>query len=132
MLIIPVNEDALIDGMAPRTDAVSPHVTQSDNPNKDLQTMGGASLPELPNPAIGGENGSKIRNGFSTGFRGIRARLAAFNGMMVTAPAITNPVQGNVGRGNRAASQYVGVLNQLAQYSADSTLLAQDITGVGK
>lgn len=132
MLVIPRNEDALIDSMRTRTDSTSPHVTQADDPGQDIQSVGGVKLPELPDPTVGGQNGSKIRNGFSTGFRGIRARIAAFNGQMLTAPAITNPVQGNVGRGNRAASQYVGVLNQLAQYSADSTALAQDITGVGK
>lgn len=133
MLIVKRSEDALIDNMRTRTDATSPSVSQQDNPGEDLQRVGGAKLPELPSPTVGGENGSKIRNGFSTGFRGIRARIGAFNGVIITAPPITNPVQGNVGRGNRAASLYSGVRDQQVQYSAsDPALLAAQITGAGR
>jgi len=130
VLIMRRNEDSIIDGMRTQTDNPSPFVTQADNPGADLMRTGGVALPELPDPTIGGENGSRKRNGFNLGFVGRRARIAPFDGRMAKLPAITNPVQGEVGVSARATSQYVGVLNQLAQYNADSSALARSITGV--
>jgi len=130
MLIVPRSEDALIDSYGPRTDDTAPTVTQADDPGADLQSVGGASIPALPSPSVGGQNGSRIRNGFSTGFRGFRQRIAALTGIVVVAPPIRNPVQGDVGRTNRVASLYAGVRDQQVQYSAaDPSLLAAQITG---
>ena len=130
MLIIKRNEDALIDSTGNPDTAGQTRVIQADTPGRDLMAFGPATRPELPDPDIGGQNGSRIRNGFSLGFRGIRARVAAFDGRMAELPAIVNPVQGNVGATARASNQYVGVLNQLAQYRADSSALARSVTGV--
>lgn len=121
MAILPtLNEADLIDAYRPRTAFVAPEVTQADNPHRDLQRVGGVSLPELPDPTIGGENGSRIRNGFSTGFAN---RFAKFNGAMAKPPAITNPIQGEVGQSGRADRLYAGVMNQLVQYTPASNNL---------
>jgi len=113
MLIIRTNEDRVIDGARLATDFPSPHVTHQDNPGEDLQTFGSAFIPELPDPAVGGRNGSKMRNGFSTGFRSFASRFQPFRGAVAKPPAIRNAVQGNVGVSARATSTYVGVMDQL-------------------
>lgn len=132
MLILRRNEDALIDSMAPQTDHSSPEVTQADNPGENLMTVGGDSPPPLPSPTVGGVNGSGYRNGFSNGFRSFASRFGRFTGATAKLPSISNPVQGNVGVGNRESSLYMGVMNQLVHYTPDQSQLAQQITGVGK
>lgn len=103
-----------------RVSDTSPEVTQADNPGEDIQHIGGVKLPELPDPAVGGRNGSRDRNGFSTGFRSLAQRFQPFLGAMAKPPAITNSVQGEVGMNNRQSRLYAGVLNQLTQYRASS------------
>jgi hypothetical protein len=113
VLIIRRNEDAVIDGARLSTDFPSPKTTHADNPGEDLMGIGGAVIPELPDPAIGGKNGSRIRNGYSTGFRSFANRFQPFRGAVAKPPAIRNAVQGNVGVSSRASSLYVGVMDQL-------------------
>jgi len=110
-------ETKVIDSFAPQIDNTAPRVTQADDPGEDLQSIGGAKLPELPDPAVGGENGSRIRNGYSTGFRSLFARQQPFSGAVASPPAITNAVQGDVGLSNRADRLYAGVMNQMTSYS---------------
>jgi hypothetical protein len=129
VIILPANEDAVIDSFRPQVDNVSPFVSQQDDPGNDLQALGGVKVPELPDPAIGGENGSRIRNGFSTGFRSYRNRIAAFTGAMASPPAIENPVQGNVGQNNRAGKLHAGVMNQLVQYVPDQASYVASYVG---
>lgn len=111
-------EAALIDSIAPQTDFTSPLVTQSDNPYEDAMALGSATRPELPQADIGGVAGSRIRNGFSTGIKSLFNRQQPFSGAVAKPPAITNPVQGNVGESGRASRLYAGVKDQFATYTA--------------
>lgn len=129
MIILRGNEDQMIDSFRPQTDAVSPHVIQSANPDHDLMNVGGVKIPELPDPSILGANASGRQNGYSTGFLGRRARLAAFNGAMAKPPAITNAVQGNVGINNRASKLHAGVMNQLVEYKPNQGIFAATYVG---
>lgn len=118
-------EAETIDEYRPRVSETALKVTQADDANEDLQTVGGTKLPELPDPAVGGANGSRIRNGYSTGFRSLFTRQQPFSGAVATPPAITNPVQGDVGVSNRGARLRAGVMNQAATYTpAQSFALA--------
>lgn len=110
-------EDEIIDYTRERTDYVSPVVTQADDPGQDLQRVGGVKLSELPDPTVGGVNGSGVRNGYSTGFRPLTARTQPFLGGMAKPPAITNAVIGTVGQSGRAGRLYAGVMDQLTNYS---------------
>lgn len=103
--------------------------TQGDNPGQDLQTVGSANIPDLPDPAVGGQNGSRFLNGFTIGIRSLFNRTQPFMGQMATAPAITNPVQGDVGVNNRATRQYAGVLNQFVQYTPSLAQTAESFVG---
>jgi hypothetical protein len=141
MLVIPTDDAVLIDQYAPRTEITSPRVTQMDTPGQNLMSVGGVKVPELPDPAIGGKNGSGSLNGFSTGFRSIRSKLQPFLGAIILAPAMDNPVQGQVGNSSRATKTYMGVMNQLLQYvpsqaeyasSYVGTVRAQNIVVQGK
>jgi hypothetical protein len=122
-------EAALIDSYRPQTDYTSPVVTQSDNPGEDLSTVGGTKLSELPDPAVGGQNGSRDRNGYSTGFRPRTMTQQPFTGAMAKPPAITNAVVGNVGQSNRASRLYAGVMNQLTYYEAQPVAVARAYVG---
>lgn len=102
---------------------------QADDPGEDLQTVGSARIPKLPDPSVGGENGSRIRNGYTVGIRSLFNRTQPFMGQMAKAPAITNPVQGDVGQSNRADRLYQGVLNQFVQYTPTLSQSAQSFVG---
>lgn len=135
MLVIRRNEDTLIDGMRTQTNMVQPVANRADNPGEDLMHVGGEKVPSLPDPSVGGQNSSGFLNGWSTGVAGVRARLRPFLGAMVKVPAITNPIQGEVGKsasGSRSASLYQGVLNQGVQYNGSALGMALDFVGVGK
>lgn len=118
------NEVDTIDSYRPQIDYTSPVVTQADNPERDRQALVAARLPELPSPSVGGEFGSRIRNGFSTGIRSLTNRTQPFSGAVAKPPAITNPVQGEVGMNNRQSKQYAGVMSQLTQYVASEASYA--------
>ena len=117
VLFLVDREQAVIDSYQPQTDETSPVVTQADNPGENPQGGPVAHLSGLPDPAVGGVKASGILNGFSTGFRSLFTRQQPFTGAVASPPAITNPVQGNVGQSNRAAQLYAGVMNQLVQYT---------------
>ena len=110
-------EDTVIDSMRTRTDNVSPDVSHADTAGVDLMHVVPVDASTLPNPAVGGEQGSRIRNGFSTGIRSLFTRQQPFSGAVATPPAIDNPVIGEVGQNNGAGKLYAGVMNQAVQYS---------------
>lgn len=123
------DEDAQIVKMRPSTMFASIG-TQADDPGEDLQTVGSAEISKLPDPAIGGQNGSRIRNGYTMGIRSLFNRTQPFMGQMAKAPAITNPVQGDVGMSSRADRLYQGVLNQFVQYNPTLAQSASSFVGV--
>lgn len=122
-------EVELIDSYTEKTDYVSPVVTQTDNPDRDLQLVGGVQLAELPSPSVGGQNGSGTLNGYSTGFRPLTARTQPFSGAMAKPPAITNAVIGTVGQSGRAGRLYAGVMDQLSGYNPSETTAAKAYVG---
>lgn len=129
MIILRGNEDQLIDSYRPQADATAPIVVQAANIGHDLQTVGGVKVPELPDPAIMGQNASGRQNGYSVGFFGRRATRAPFMGAMAKPPAITNAVQGNVGVNNRASKLWAGVMDQLVQYTPNQGIYAATYVG---
>lgn len=90
---------------------------QGDNPGENPMHVGEAHITGVPDPAVGGQNGSGFLNGFSMGIRSLFNRTQPFMGQTVKAPEITNPIQGEVGQSNRADRLYAGVLNQFVQYT---------------
>lgn len=113
-------ERRMIDKSRPDIDNVAPLVTQANTPGENLQNIGEDRAYVLPDPAVGGQNASAVQNGYSTGFRSMFTRLQRFRGQMATPPAIRNAVQGDVGRNNRQASLYAGVMDQNNTYNPAS------------
>lgn len=120
LLVTSSQEDRLIDMYRPGVSATSPTVSQADNVGEDRANYGGVKAAELPDPAVGGQNGVRLNNGFSTGFRGLFSRQQPFTGAVAKPQAISNPVVGEVGTSNRGNRQYVGVMDQATQYSANA------------
>ena len=111
-------DDKVIDSTRPGIEFTSPRVTQQDDPDANRQTSYAAPRPELPQADIGGLPASKIFNGFSNGFKSLFTRQQPFSGAVATPPGISNPVQGEVGKTNRASRLYAGVMNQLVGYES--------------
>lgn len=129
MIILRTNEDTMIDSYRPQVDYVAPVVVQAADPGHDLMGVGGTKISELPDPAVGGQNGSGQRNGYNVGFFGRTATRMPFLGAMAKPPAITNAVQGNVGTNNRASKLYAGVRDQLVQYTPNQGIYAATYIG---
>jgi hypothetical protein len=109
-------ETRYIDKYTPSIDFTSTVVTQGDTPGEDLQVMNPERGSHLPDPSTGGAFGSRILNGFSNGIRSLTNRTQPFSGAVARPPAISNPVQGDVGINNRQSKTYAGAVSQLSAY----------------
>lgn len=123
-------EVELIDSYRPGNVAGPLRQTQADVPGEDLVAIPVPGPLGLPSPSIGGQPGSGIRNGYSTGFQSQFTRTQPFRGAMITAPQTRNVVIGEVGRSNRADNLYAGVMDQLTDYKSTLASYAGSYVGV--
>lgn len=123
-------ETQKIDTARPVTNNRAPYVSQADDPGSDLQSMGQAHKPNLPDPSVGGENGSRFLLGFSTGFKSLFNRTQRFSGAVGVPQPVTNPVQGNVGSQNNAGRLFAGVKDQVAGYRPSTGSSYQSYVGI--
>ena len=116
LLLIPSNEDELIDNMSYKLANAAPVVTHQADPGEDLMTVGESRPHELPDASYGGQNGSGRMLGWSTGFQSYRSTHQPFMGAILQVPAEQLVVQGTVGSTVRADRLHAGVMDQLTQY----------------
>lgn len=116
MLVIGTDDAARDEAYAPRITGESSTQTQTQTPGEGMQSMTPATAVVLPDYTVGGQFGSGIRNGFSTG---IRSWARRFTGVVAALPPISNRVVGNVGATNRKNRLREGAKAQLTMYTQD-------------
>lgn len=116
LVIMPSDEDELIDHMSYQLMAGQPTVDHQARPGEQLMTVGENRPAELPDASLGGQNGTGKVLGWSTGFKSYRSTHQPFMGAVLQVPAEQLVVQGQVGATTRADRLHAGVMDQLTQY----------------